>query len=246
VRHKVGYLVALVFGTIWYGTASTLVAWIGRRREPGNFLDTVGRTWASLLLRAAGVPVTLVGVENLKTEGPQIIAVNHQSWFDVLALLGTLPLPVTFIAKKEMFSIPFLGPALAAVGHIPIDRGNRKKAFAAYEEAGRILAQRRTHVIVFPEGTRSRTGQLLPFKKGPAVFAIASGVSVVPAYVGGTFGILPKGSIFVRPCPVTARFGKPLSVEGLTHEDRDAFTERLREAMLALRAQSVDAQRDSR
>jgi len=241
VRHQVCYLLALVFGTIWYGTAATLAALVGRRRAPGNFLDTVGRTWSSLLLRAAGVRVTLLGVEHLATEGPQIIAVNHQSFFDILAILGTVPLPVTFVAKKEMFRIPFLGSALWAVGHIPIDRWNRKRAFAAYEVAGRELAERRAHLVIFPEGTRSRSGLLLPFKKGLAVLAISSGVRVVPAYCGGTFGILPKGSILVRPCPVTVQFGPPLSVEGLTHEDRDAFTARLREAILALRAQSVDA-----
>ena len=242
MRYKVGYLIALVLGTIWYGSLATLAAWVGLRRAPGSFLDTVGRSWSNFLLRAAGVRVTLEGVEHLATEGPQIIAANHQSFFDILAMLGALPVSAKFIVKKELRWVPFFGSAIWAAGHIFIDRQNRRQAFVAYEVAGRELVERRAHVLVFPEGTRSRTGMVLPFKKGPAVLAISSGTPVVPAYCGGTFGILPKGSILVRPRPVTLYFGPPLSVQGLTHEDRDAFTERLRDAILALRARSVDAQ----
>lgn len=241
MKQQLGYLVTLVVGTILYGSLATLAARFGRRRTPGSFLDIVGQRWASFILRASGVTVTLEGVEHLAPEGPQIIAANHQSFFDILAILGTVPLPLKFIVKKELRRVPFFGPAIAAAGHIFINRQNLKQAFAAYEVAGRELAEQRAHVLVFPEGTRSRTGMVLPLKKGPAVLAISSGTPVVPAYCAGTFGILPKGSILVRPRPVTVHFGPPLSVQGLTHEDRDAFTDRLRDAILKLRAASVDA-----
>lgn len=240
MRHQIGYLAALVFGTIWHGSLAVVARRIGRQRTPGSLLDTVGRDWASLLLRAAGVTVTLEGTEHLSSEGPQIIAANHQSFFDILAILGTVPLPLKFIAKKELRRVPFFGPAINAAGHIFLDRQHLKRAFAAYEIAGRELVERRAHVLIFPEGTRSRTGLVLPFKKGPAVLAISAGVDVVPAYCAGTFGILPKGSVLVRPRPVTVMFGPPLSVRGLTHDDRGAFTARLRGAILALRARSVD------
>jgi len=241
MKHKIGYLAALVFGTIWYGSLSVVAGWVRWRRRPGGFWDWVGRDWARLLLRCAGVRVTLRGVEHLAAEGPQILAANHQSFFDILAVLAEIPLPVRFVAKKEMFGIPFLGPAIRAVGHIKIDRGNLKQAMGAYELAARELLARKATVIVFPEGTRSRTGMMLPFKKGPAVLAIESQVPVVPVYCAGTFGILPKGSVLVRPRPVTLHIGPPLSTRGLRHEDRDAFTERLRSAVLELRASSVDA-----
>jgi len=240
VRHQIGYLLALVFGTIWYGSLATVAGWLGRRRTPGSLLDTVGRDWARCVLRGAGVTVTIEGLEHLAPEGPQIIAANHQSIFDILAILGWVPLPLKFVAKKEVFRYPFFGPAVKASGHIKLDRQNRKKAFAAYEIAALELVESRAHVLVFPEGTRSRTGLVRPFKKGSAVLAISSQARVVPCYCAGTFGILPKGSFWVRPCPVQVLFGPPLSVEGLTYDDRDAFTDRLRNAILALRARSVD------
>jgi 1-acyl-sn-glycerol-3-phosphate acyltransferase len=239
--HQIAYLAALVGATISYGTAIVLLGWLRRPQRPGGFLDGAARTYSRLLLRAAGVPVTTVGLEHLAPEGPQIIACNHQSFFDMLALQAIVPVRVRYVAKKELFWVPFFGWALHYLGHIRLDRQNRKQAFAAYEIAAETLVKHKMHVVVFPEGTRSRTGQLLPFKKGPAVLAIAAGVTVVPCYCAGTFDILPKGSIWVRPHPVQVLFGPPLDAAGLTYEDRDAFTRRLRDAILALRAGSVDA-----
>ena len=243
MRRQLGYLLALVFGTIWYGSLAAAAGGLGRRRAPGNFLDTVGRDWARFVLRGAGVPVIIEGLELLAPEGPQIIAANHQSIFDILAILGWVPLPLKFIAKKEVFRYPFFGPAVKAAGHIKLDRRDRQKAFAAYEIAALDLVESRTHVLVFPEGTRSRTGLMLPFKKGPAMLAIASGAPLVPCYCAGTFDILPKGSFRVRPRPVQLLFGPQLATQGLTYDDRDALTERLREAIVALRFRSVDAEK---
>jgi 1-acyl-sn-glycerol-3-phosphate acyltransferase len=238
---QLAYLIALVFGTIWHGSLATIAGWLGRPRTPGSLLDTVGRDWSRLLLGASGVTVTVRGLEHVPTEGPVIIASNHQSFFDMLAILAHVPLPVRFVAKKEVFRIPFFGWAVKAAGHIKIDRQNRRRAFASYERAAGDMVAMRAHLLIFPEGTRSRTGQVLPFKKGPAVVAIASGVAVVPCYCAGTFGILPAGSILVRPRPVQVLFGPPIPSAGLTYDDREALTERIREAVLALRAASVDA-----
>ena len=238
--HQVAYLVALVLGTIWYGSQATLAWWLRRPRTPGSLLDTVGRDWSRLLLRAAGVTVTVHGLEHLPVEGPVIIASNHQSFFDMLAILAFVPRPVKFVAKKELRRVPFFGSAVAAAGHIFIDRGNRKRAFATYERAAEDMVTMQAHLLIFPEGTRSRTGLVLPFKKGPAVVAIASGVAVVPCYCAGTFGILPKGSILVRPRAVQVLFGPAIPAAGLTYDDREAFTERMRQAILALRGASMD------
>jgi 1-acyl-sn-glycerol-3-phosphate acyltransferase len=239
--HQVAYLLALVVFTIGYGTAVVVLGWLRWPQRPGGFLDTVARTYSRSLLRAAGVPVTAEGLEHLAPEGPQLIACNHQSFFDMLALLAVLPVRVRFVAKKELFRVPFFGWAIGVLGYIRLDRQNLKQAFAAYQIAAESLVKGKMHVVVFPEGTRSRTGALLPFKKGPSVLAIAAGVTVVPCYCAGTFGILPKGSVLVRPHPVQVHFGPPLDAAGLSYEDRDAFTDRLRDAIEALRARSLDA-----
>jgi 1-acyl-sn-glycerol-3-phosphate acyltransferase len=237
---KLRYFAALIFGTIWYGTISSIAGLLRVPRTPGSLLDTVGRDWSRLLLDAAGVTVTVHGLEHVPAEGPIIIASNHQSFFDMLAILAYVPLPIRFVAKKEVFRIPFFGWAVWAAGHIKIDRQNRRRAFASYERAAEDMVAMRAHLMIFPEGTRSRTGQVLPFKKGPAVVAIASGAAVVPCYCAGTFGILPAGSILARPLPVQILFGPPIPSTGLTYDDREAFTERIRDAILALRAASLD------
>jgi 1-acyl-sn-glycerol-3-phosphate acyltransferase len=238
--HQIAYLAALVVLTIGYGSWVVVLGALRWPHRPGGFLDRVARDYSRQLLRAAGVDVHVEGLEHVAPLGPQIIACNHQSFFDMLALQAIVPVRVRYVAKKELFRVPFFGWALHHLGHIRIDRQNRKQAFAAYEVAAETLVEHKMHVVVFPEGTRSRTGQLLPFKKGPAVLAIAAAVTVVPCYCAGTFDILPKGSIWVRPHPVQVLFGPPLDAAGLTYDDRDAFTARLRAAIEALRARSVD------
>src|SRR5262249_30345536 len=117
----------------------------------------------------------------------------------------------------------------------------QKQAFSAYEEASARMKERALTIVVYPEGTRTRTGELLPFKKGPFVFAIGAEAPIVPCYVHGAFGIQPKGSIWVRPQPIRIVLGAPVATVGLVMDDRDALAERVREAMLALK--SVDGVR---
>ncbi len=239
------YLVALVAGTVWYGSKVLLAAWFGRRERRRDANERATRGWGRLLLRAAGVPVTAQGLEHLRRGEAQIIAANHQSWFDILAIFSALPLEVRFVAKKELFAIPFFGSVLHALGHVRLDRSNRRAAIEAYGVAARYIRDERLSVLVFPEGTRSRTGLMQPFKSGSFVLAIESGAPVVPVYVAGTFGILPKGSLRVRPRPVTVAVGAPIPTTGLTVDDRDRLRDRTREAVANLRAASVDAARDA-
>jgi 1-acyl-sn-glycerol-3-phosphate acyltransferase len=243
--HAVLYLLALIGGTVWYGSTVILAAWLRRPHRPGGVYARATRGWARLLLRAAGVTVTVTGTEHVSATEAQIIVANHQSWFDILAVFSALPVEVRFVAKKELFAIPFFGSTLKALGHVRLDRTNLKAAMAAYAAAARYIRDQHLSVLVFPEGTRSRDGKLQPFKTGPFVLAIESGAPVVPVYVAGTFGILPKGSIRVRPAAVTVTVGEPLPTTGLTVEDREALRDRTRAAVARMRAASVDARGDA-
>ncbi|MBI1723343.1 MAG: 1-acyl-sn-glycerol-3-phosphate acyltransferase [Gemmatimonadetes bacterium] len=234
------YLGALVVATVWYSLKAVLAAAVRWPRVPGGVYDTTGRDWARLILRGSGVKVTIEGAEHLSRADPQIVAANHASFFDILAILAWLPVPVKFIAKKELFGIPLWGPALTAAGHVRLDRARPREALEVYASAGKQINERKLTMLVFPEGTRTRTGELLPFKKGAFVLAITAGVPVVPAYVAGTFGIQPKGSVRVHPHPIRILLAPPISVAGLAVNDRDALAERVREAIVALKAR-VDA-----
>ncbi len=243
--HALLYLCALVVGTLWYGSTVIIAAWLRRPHRQGGVYERAATSWGRMLLGAAGVRVAVEGTEHLSRTEAQIIVANHQSWFDILAIFSVLPVEVRFVAKKELFAIPFFGSVLKALGHVRLDRSNLKAAIAAYAVAAGYIRDQRLSVLVFPEGTRSRTGLLQPFKTGPFVLAIESGAPVVPVYVAGTYGILPKGSIRVRPSAVTVSVGEPIPTAGLTVEDREALRDRTRAAVARLRAASVDARRDA-
>lgn len=236
------FLAALVIGTIWYSSKSVLAALVRWPRRPGGVYDTTGRDWARLVLWAAGVEVTVEGAEHLSATEPQIVAANHASFFDIVAILGYLPVPVKFITKKELFAIPLYGSALRAAGHVRLDRARAREAMGVYAKAARQVVERKLTMLVFPEGTRTRTGELLPFKKGAFVLAIEAGVPIVPAYIANTFGIQPKGSIRVHPRPIRIFLAPPIPSAGLAVGDRDALAERVREAIVALQARVDSAE----
>src|SRR3990172_1856958 len=200
----VAYCVTLFAATMWYGWTCILARLVRVRWEEGGVYDRAQRNWARVILRATGVPVTVEGGDHVRKDEPQVLAPppTPASIFDILALLGYLPVDAKFVAKKELFLVPVFGAAIKAAGHVRLDRQNIKEAFGAYEVAARRIRDEQLHVLVYPEGTRTRTGEMLPFKKGPFVLAIACAAPVVPVYVHGAFGIQPKGSIRVRPRPL--------------------------------------------
>lgn len=234
------YYVAIAPLTAWHGGIAIGAALLRVRWRRGGVYDQTQHKWARRLLKAAGTPVRMVGFDRVPRDRPVVYISNHQSWFDILALAGTIPGTLRFVAKKEMARIPLLGAAMKASGHIYIDRQNRAQAIEAYEEvAGWIRDGLST--VVFPEGTRSRTGRLLPFKKGPFVLALAAQVPVVPVYVSNTFQILPKAHLLLRPQPVTIHFGEPIATAGMTYDDRETLLRRSHAEIVRMRAASEDA-----
>lgn len=236
------YLVALPVLTIYHGLKAIVPGYLRVPYRPGGVYDQAGRGWAKGLIRAAGVKVTTVGLERVPIDRSVVYVSNHQSLFDILALAATVPGTMRFVAKKEFLRIPILGRAMKSAGQIFIDRKNLAKAFEAYEEAAQAVRDG-LNAVVFAEGTRSHTGELQPFKKGPFVFAIASQVPVIPVYCAGTFDVLRKGSLWVRPGPVTVYFGEPIPTSGMTFEDRGALLERTREVIMGFRVDAGEEER---
>ena len=231
------FFAVLFVSTVWNATSAFVAGVLRIRHRPGGVYDMAARRWAQHALWASGVPYSVHGMEHVPKDQPVVFASNHQSWFDIFLVLAALPGSVRFVAKKEMASVPLLGAAMRAAGHIYIDRQNRQAAFEAYEEAA-VAIREGLSAVVFPEGTRSRSGELIPFKKGPFVLAIAAGVPIVPAYCAGTFTLMPKGSWRLAPHPIALVFGPPISTAGLTYEDRERVADQTRRAIEQLR---VDA-----
>ena len=237
---SVRYYVAILPLTIWHASIAVGAGLLRVKWRRGGIYDWTQSTWARRLTKVAGTPVTLVGFERVPQGRPVVYVSNHQSWFDILALAGTVPGTLRFVAKKEMARIPLLGQAMKAAGHIYIDRQNRAQAIEAYEEVAAWIRDGLS-TVVFPEGTRSRTGRLLPFKKGPFVLALAAQVPVVPVYVSNTFQILPKAHLLLRPQLITIYFDDPIPTAGMTYDDREELLRRSHAAILRMRAASADA-----
>ncbi|MBI4545747.1 MAG: 1-acyl-sn-glycerol-3-phosphate acyltransferase [Gemmatimonadetes bacterium] len=207
--------------------------------------DWAPRAWSRWMLRVSGTPVRLQGLEHVKLDGPQIFAANHQSWYDVFALAAVIPKRYRFVAKRELEAIPLFGRAWKAAGHISVDRGDRASAIRSLEQAGELIRRDNSSVVIFPEGTRTRTGQLLPFKKGAFMLALHTGVEIVPVAIFGTRRILPKGAWHVRPGPIIVRFGRPISTVEYTEADRDTLIAEVRGRIESLLAELPPTRRAS-
>jgi 1-acyl-sn-glycerol-3-phosphate acyltransferase len=185
-----------------------------------RFNSTLMRSWARIILFAAGVRLTVEGKENIQPNTSYIVVGNHQSHMDIPVLIAALPLPIRIISKKELFKIPVFGWGMRAVGILEIDRSNRKQAIETLNRAAEIIRQHHLSILAFPEGTRSPDGKIHPFKKGPIILAINTKISILPVTVSGTYRILPKKSLKLRSGRVKVVIHPPYRTDHLTLQDR--------------------------
>lgn len=190
---------------------------------PDSFVGRGGHWWSFWVLKAAGVKIVVRNPERVSRTESRVYVSNHVSWFEIFAL-ATVVDRYRFVAKKEIRSVPLFGKAAGEVAAIYIERNNRKAAFSAYEEAAKRI-RGGLNVVVFPEGTRGRTYELRPFKKGPFVLAIAAQVPIVPVITWGSREVQAKGEIAIHSGTIELTFLEPVETKGLTYEDRDALVE---------------------
>lgn len=189
------------------------------------------RLWARFGLALNLTPLELRGAENLP-DGPFILMSNHQSNFDILSLIAGIPRRVYWIAKKELFDIPVFGPSMRRGGYIPLDRSDGRKALKSMEEAAAIIRQG-SSVVMFPEGTRTRDGRLLPFKRGGFMLAVRAGVPVIPVTINGSGRVNPGGLIRLYGGKITLTLHPRINIpEGLKKSAaEELLMERVREAI---------------
>ncbi len=195
------------------------------------------RYWARCMLWICGVRLKVVGLENLDPNQNYIFSSNHLSLIDTPAMVASVPRPLCFLAKKELFSVPFMGWYLRRQGHVPIERSDPKATLRSMAEAARVIREERKSLISFPEGTRSMDGEMLPFKEGTALLALRSGTPIVPMAIIGTDAVMPAKALEIYGGDVLMRVGQPLPVEGMDARQRGELTERLRQEIIALRGE---------
>jgi len=154
-------------------------------------------SWSAELLTQAGIDLDVKGREHISPGEPYLVMSNHQSHYDIPVLFQALRIPLRMVAKKEIFRIPFMAGAMRAAGFIEIDRQNRSSAIKSLR-AGRERLGDVVSLWIAPEGTRSRTGHLGPFKKGGFHLALDAGLQILPVAIDGTRFALPAGGLSVR------------------------------------------------
>jgi 1-acyl-sn-glycerol-3-phosphate acyltransferase len=182
-------------------------------------IDRMVRGWARVVLWGGGVRLNVIGAENVDPSASYVVASNHQSSFDIMAHFLALPVPIRFLAKKELFGVPLLGWALKRLHMVPVDRSAGRTVYEEIEQNAAATIAEGKSIIVYPEGTRTRTGDLLPFRKGAFFIAVYTGLAILPTTIAGSHEAwLPRARI-IRGGTITVAIGAPIPTHNLAVDD---------------------------
>ncbi len=206
-------------------------------KDKENIFNTTERVFSRIAFKLLGMKIEIQGLENIPKNEPVIFISNHQSMMDIKLSLACIPTNISFISKDTIFRVPILGAYMKVSGHIPIQRGEDRKAYETLLTAVKKLTAKKS-LVVFPEGTRSEDGQLGAFKRGISLIILKSGRRVVPMAICGSNQFMPKRGWLSHPEKryVKMNFGKPLSFDN-SRTDREytiQVTNQLRNEVLGL------------
>lgn len=221
-------ILGTIFVTVFMAVMIILVSFV---TAGGETAHKVGRIWAKCILALSNIRVTVKGLSNLKPGRSYIYMANHMSNADIPVLQAYLPVQFRWLAKAELYKIPIFGYAMKRAGYISIDRSDRKSAIESLNKAVKIIRDS-VSVIIFPEGTRSRTNNVQPFKKGGFFLAVDSGVPIIPIIIHGTGRIMPKKQMLIKPGNVTLEILKPIESSDYTRKTKDDLIKKVRHVIL--------------
>jgi len=229
----------VVLLTLWAGTL--IIGWSYVDRD-SPMIHRCTRWWGQNLLRVAHIPVEVEGLEHLVPGQAYVFAANHRSNFDIFALVAVLPGRFLWVAKKSLFNVPFMGWHMRRSGYIPIDRENPREAARSIIEAARII-RAGVNAIAFPEGTRSRTGDIGQFRSGAFALALRAGVPLVPITLEGSYRVIMPKTLQVNPGTIIRiKIEKPIDLSAYDKADRH----RLMDELFGIMSRNLDELRSRR
>jgi len=233
ILNSIACWVFFILDTVFWGSVSiTSLVY----SPSGRMAHFCMRSWSKTVLWFCRVRIKAEGVENIDNSRTQIFVSNHTSHFDIFILSSVIPVKFGWVAKSTLFKVPFMGWHMKLNGYVSVDRSNREKAIKSMNEAA-LKVKNGNRITLFPEGTRSRTGELQPFKKGLFHLCVQTGVPIVPIYIKGAYNIIRPDSLAVHSSDVFVKVGRELPTEGYSVDNLDHIMNDLRDRLLELKAE---------
>lgn len=223
-------LLAWCVGMPWTAFMATLAVLAPFFPHSDLLIHHFARIWGLGFLRLTGVKVTIKGLENIPDNKTTALVVsNHQGAYDIILFVSCIPMRIAWIAKRELFKVPIFGRALHAAGYIPVDRGNREKSLNSLKQAAEKIKYRT--VVIFPEGTRTRSGKLGRFKSGATYLASESGAPILPVTITNSYERNPPDTKGISPGVITVYIDELIPTENLDRKQIQTVMDDIHERM---------------
>lgn len=228
LRDSLRTVVTLVGGVLITIVCAIAAIVVSLASPKSGAIERVISLWSSTWLRLAGVRLRVVGAEKVDPSRSYVVVANHESALDIMACFLAVPVPIRFLAKKELFRIPLFAQAMRAIGIVEVDRQARIAVHDQLNTQAKELIAAGRSVIIYPEGTRTRTGVMVPFKKGAFTIALSMGLPILPVAIQGSFEAWRPGTLFVRGGEITVTIEPPIETDGLERADANELRDRAR------------------
>lgn len=224
-------IITVVAGVTATVIAVAVIAVLVVFNDTSPLIERIIRGWSRVWLLASGTRLEVEGADNIDPNRSYVVVANHLSTLDIMACLLAVPLPIRFLAKKELFRVPVLAQGMRMVGIIEVDREARGAIHSEVNRQSKELIEKGRSLIIYAEGTRPRDGVMKRFKKGAFTMAIGAGLPVLPLSIHGSFEAWPPGTPIVRGGLIRVVLDKPVETEGMTTADTGDLRDQVREVI---------------